>query len=87
MFIPTNCDGQKLENLRKKRRKKYFFLKNNSLSAPNVSASLKFALHPFYFLFLFSLDVGPTYPFIPLFGPFQPRNNLFFPGFNFLYHN
>ena len=86
MFIPTNCDGQKLENLRKKRRENFFF-KNNSLSTPNVSASLKFALHPFYFLFLFSLDVGPTCPFIPLFGPFKPRNNLFCPGFNFLYHN
>ena len=51
VFIPTNSDGQKLENLKKKRREK--FLKNNSLSAPNVSASLKFALHPFIFYFYF----------------------------------
>ena len=85
MFISTNSDGQKLENLRKKRREKFF--KNNSLSVPNVSDSLKFSLHPFYFLFLFSLDVGPTCPFISLFGPFQSRNNLFCSGFNFIYPN
>ena len=39
------------------------------------------------FCFVFFLYVGPTCPIIPLLGPFQPRNNLFCPGFNFIYHN
>ena len=54
---------------------------------PSVRAfdSFKFV---FYFIFFsFSFDVGPTCPFIILFNPFQPRNNLFCPGFNFLYSN
>ena len=89
MFDPTNSDDQKLENLRKK-TKRIKLKKKNSVSSFHSSDHrlLMFVLF-FYFLlfFSFSLVVGPTCPFITLFSPFQPRNNLFCPGFNFLYHN
>ena len=41
----------------------------------------------FMFVLFFFFQVGPTCPFIPLLNPFQPRNNLFCPGFNFIYPN
>ena len=36
-------------------------------------------------IFFFMWD--PQVSFISFLGPFQPRNNLFFPGFNFIYPN
>ena len=83
MFIPTNSDGQKLVNLRKKENEKN--LKKILLSPPFRFVS-PYLISTFYF-FSFSLGVGPICPFIPLLGPFQPRNNLFCPGFNFIYPN
>ena len=38
-------------------------------------------------LLCFFFNVGLTCPFIPLLSPFQPRNKLFCPGFNFIYSN
>ena len=84
MFIPTNSDGQKLENLRMKEEKKKT-KKKTSVSLPFFFFPYD-ALHLFIFIFLI-LYVGPTCPFIPFLGPFQPRNNLFCPGFNFIYPN
>ena len=84
MFIPTNSDGQKLENLRMKEEKKK--LKKTSVSLLHPFFFPYDALHLFIFYFLI-LYVGPTCPFISFLGPFQPRNNLFCPGFNFIYPN
>ena len=84
VFIPTNSDGQKLVNLRKKGNEKNLKKILLSPSFRSVSPSL---ISTFYFYFSFSLGVGPTCHFIPLLGLFQPRNNLFCPGFNFIYPN
>ena len=84
MFIPKNSDGQKLENLRMKEEIKKT-KKNFCLSAAFVFFFPYDALHLFFFFLI--LYVGPTCPFIPFLGPFQPRNNLFCPGFNFIYPN
>ena len=76
MFIPTNSDGQIFVNLRKINREK----KKSNLSLLDAHRLL-----PFAFNFFFILYVGPTCPFFFLLGPFKPRNNLFCPGFNFIY--
>ena len=82
MFIPTKSGGQIFVNLRmnlrEKKNKKQFYL---------LHAILPFAFFSMLFDLVFFFLVGPTCPFIPLFGPFQPRNNLFCPGLNFLYPN
>ena len=39
----------------------------------------------FYIFFLFFFKWDPHVPFYLFLYPFQPRNNLFFPGFNFIY--
>ena len=86
MFIPKNSDGQKLGNLRKNSKKK----KINFLHLINLPRTplLVFAFVVFLFLCVFFfIYVGPTCPFISFISPFQSRNNLFCPGFNFFYHN
>ena len=88
MFIPTNSDGQVSVNLRKTKEKKIIKRKTISLSHPFSLSPVSVMFVCFVFIFFsFSLDVGPICPFIPFLGPFQPRNNLFCPGFNFIYHN
>ena len=85
MFIPTNSDGQVFVNLRKKIIEKKFKKKNLS---PQTILPTLLSLFDLVFVFVFFiLYVGPTCPLIPLLGPFQPRNNLFCPGFNFIYPN
>ena len=77
-------ESEKKDLKRKKIKKNKNSLTSHALS-PSSSLGLLFIL---YFVFFFSFFyVGPTCPFISLLGPFQPRNNLFCPGFNFLSHN
>ena len=82
MFIPTNSDGQIFVNLRKTNREK----KKSNFSLPlpeslsDAHRLLSFAL--IFFLF-FMWD--PHVPFSFFLCPFKPRNNLFCPGFNFIY--
>ena len=61
--------------------------KKKKFKSPYVRPSFPFCYFKFFFFFFFSFDVGPTCPFITLFGPFQPQNNLFCPGFKFIYSN
>ena len=86
MFIPTNSDGQVFVNLRKKIIEKKFKKKKKNLSPQTILPTL-LSLFDLVFVFFFILYVGPTCPLILLLGPFQPRNNLFCPGFNFIYPN
>ena len=87
MFIPTKSDSQIFVNLRNKLIEEKIKIKLSPHFRSSVVFPLPFGFSIFFFFFVFFLDVGPICPFIPLFGPFQPRNNLFCPGFNFLYLN
>ena len=86
MFIPTNSDVHVFVNLRKKIIEKKFKKKNLSPQTilPTLLSLFDLVL---VFVFFFILYVGPICPLILLLGPFQPRNNLFCPGFNFIYPN
>ena len=85
MFIPTKSDRQVSVNLRNNKGKKKFKKKTF------VSANYPFAIHSLPFVgfvsFFFFFKWDPHDPFSSFLGPFQPRNNLFCLGFNFIYPN
>ena len=84
MFDPMNSDGQNSVNQREKGEK----IKKIKKKLPYLlsGASPPLIIH-FVFVFFYYLCGTHISHFITLFNPFQPRNNLLRPGFNFLYSN
>ena len=81
MFIPTNSDGQNFVNRERdeERKIKKIILTSHATLCPFHCCMI------LSFFFFFKFEVGPTCPLFAILGPFQSRNNLFCPDFNFIY--